>query len=118
MESTGVYWKPVWNVLEEIEADWELLLVNAKHVKQVPGRKTDVKDSEWLAELLRHGLLSASRIPERDQRELRDMTRYRRSLIRNRVHEVQRLQKMLEGANIKLDSVISNVTGKSGLAMM
>ena len=118
MESTGVYWKPVWNVLEEIEADWELLLVNAKHVKQVPGRKTDVKDSEWLAELLRHGLLSASRIPERDQRELRDMTRYRRSLIRNRVHEVQRLQKMLEGANIKLDSVISNVTGKSGLAMI
>jgi len=118
MESTGVYWKPVWNVLEEIEAEWELLLVNAKHVKQVPGRKTDVKDAEWLAELLRHGLLNRSRIPERAQRELRDMTRYRRSLVRNRTQEVQRLQKILEGANIKLDSVLSDVTGVSSMAMI
>jgi transposase len=118
MESTGVYWKPVWNVLEEYEANWELLLVNAKHVKQVPGRKTDVKDAEWLAELLRHGLLNASRIPDRAQRELRDMTRFRRALIQNRSHEVQRLQKILESANIKLDSVLSDVMGVSGKAML
>ena len=118
MESTGVYWKPVWNVLEEEEADWELLLVNAKHVKQVPGRKTDVKDAEWLAELLRHGLLSASRVPERAQRELRDLTRFRRTLIRERAHEVQRLQKVLESANVKLDSVISDGVGVSGKAMI
>lgn len=118
MESTGVYWKPIWNILEKEEADWELLLVNAKHVKTVPGRKTDVKDAEWLAELLRHGLLSPSRVPEREQRELRDMTRFRRVLIRNRAHDVQRLQKMLESSNIKLDSVLSDIMGVSGKAML
>jgi len=111
MESTGVYWKPIWNLLE---AQFELLLVNAHHVKQVPGRKTDVTDCEWLADLLRHGLLRASFVPPRPQRELRELTRYRTSLIRERAAEVNRVQKTLEGANIKLGSVASNVVGVSG----
>jgi transposase len=111
MESTGVYWKPIWNLLE---GHVELLLVNAHHVKQVPGRKTDVKDCEWLADLLRHGLLRASFVPPRPQRELRELTRYRTSLIRERAAEVNRVQKTLEGANIKLGSVASNVVGVSG----
>jgi transposase len=106
MESTGVYWKGIWNLLE---GQVDLLLVNAHHVKQVPGRKTDVKDCEWLADLLRHGLLRPSFVPDRPQRELRELTRYRTSLVRERAAEVNRLQKTLEGANIKLGNVASNV---------
>src|SRR5215475_465170 len=98
MESTGVYWKPVYNLLE---GSLEALVVNARHIKAVPGRKTDVKDCEWIAELLRHGLLHPSFIPDRPQRELRELTRYRTSLIQERAAEVNRLQKVLEGANIK-----------------
>lgn len=111
MESTGVYWKGIWNLLE---GQLELLLVNAHHVKQVPGRKTDVKDCEWLADLLRHGLLRPSFVPPRPQRELRELTRYRTSLIRERAAEINRVQKTLEGANIKLGDVASNVLGASG----
>ena len=115
MESTGVYWKPIWNLLE---GQFELLLVNARHVKAVPGRKTDVKDAEWLADLLRHGLLRGSFIPDRAQRELRELTRYRTSLVQERSAEVNRLQKTLEGANIKLGDVVSDVTGVSARAML
>ena len=115
MESTGVYWKPVWNLLE---GSFELLLVNAQHVKQVPGRKTDVRDSEWLADLLRHGLLRGSFVPDQPQRELRELTRYRTAKVRERAREVQRLQKTLEGANIKLASVATDVTGKSARQML
>jgi transposase len=115
MESTGVYWKPVWNLFEE---RFTLLLVNAAHVKVVPGRKRDVGDAEWLAELLRHGLLAPSFVPDRPARELRELTRYRSSLVRERTAEVNRLQKTLEGANIKLASVVSDVTGVSARAML
>jgi transposase len=115
MESTGVYWKPVWNVLE---GSCALLLVNAQHVKQVPGRKTDVKDAEWLADLLRHGLLRGSFVPDQPQRELRELTRYRTAKGRERTREVQRLQKTLEGANIKRSSVATDVTGTSARAML
>ncbi len=111
MESTGVYWKPIYNVLE---GSFALLLVNARHIKQVPGRKTDVKDCEWIADLLRHGLLRGSFVPDRPQRELRELTRYRTALIRERAAEANRLQKTLEGANIKLSSVATNVLGVSG----
>jgi len=116
MESTGAYWKPIYNLLE-LE-DIEALVVNAQHIKNVPGRKTDVKDAEWIAGLLRHGLLKGSFIPNREQRELRELIRYRRSLIEERAREVSRIQKVLEGANIKLSSVASNVLGKSGRAMI
>ncbi len=115
MESTGSYWKPVWNLLEH---SFELLLVNAQHMKAVPGRKTDAKDCEWIADLLRHGLLRASFVPDRFQRELRELTRYRRSLVEERTAEINRLQKTLEGANVKLASVASNVVGKSARAMI
>ncbi len=115
MESTGVYWKPLWNLFEERFA---LLLVNAAHVKVVPGRKRDVGDAQWLAELLRHGLLQPSFVPDRPARELRELTRYRSSLVRERTAEVNRLQKTLEGANIKLASVVSDVTGVSARAML
>jgi transposase len=115
MESTGSYWKPVWNVLEERFA---LILANAQHVKRVPGRKTDVKDAEWLAELLRHGLIQGSFVPDRAQRELRELTRYRTSLVEERTAAVNRLQKVLEGANVKLASVASDVTGVSARAML
>jgi transposase len=115
MESTGVSWRPIYNLLED---DFTLLVVNAQHSKAVPGRKTDVADSEWIADLLRHGLLRASFIPPRPQRELRDLTRYRTSLRYERVAEVNRLQKILEGANIKLASVVSDITGKSGHAIL
>jgi transposase len=115
MESTGVYWKPLWNLFEE---RFELLLVNAAHVKVVPGRKRDVGDAEWLAQLLRHGLLRPSFVLDRPQRELRELTRYRSSLVRERTAEVNRLQKTLEGANIKLASVVSDVTGVSARAML
>jgi transposase len=115
LESTGVYWKPAWNVLEGRVG---LLLVNAAHIKAVPGRKTDAKDAEWLAELLRHGLLRGSFVPDRWQRELREVVRYRTALIRERAAEVNRLQKTLEGGNIKLAAVASNVVGASGRAML
>jgi len=115
MESTGIYWRPVFNLLEE---DFTILLVNAAHIKNVPGRKTDVKDSEWIADLLSHGLLRGSFIPPEPIRDLRDLTRYRKSLTDERVRQVQRLQKFLEGANIKLASVASNVMGVSGKAML
>jgi transposase len=111
LESTGVYWKPIWNVLE---GSFTLLLVNARHIKQVPGRKTDVRDCEWIADLLRHGLLRASFVPDRPQRELRELTRYRTSLIRERAAERNRIQKTLEGAGIKLGDVASDVLGLSG----
>lgn len=116
MESTGSYWKPIYNLLES--ADLEVLLVNSRHFKTVPGRKTDVKDAEWLAELLSHGLLRGSYVPNREQRELRELVRYRRRLVQERSQEACRLQKVLEGANIKLGSVASNVLGKSGRAML
>ncbi len=116
MESTGVYWKPVFNLLED--HGMELLVVNARHVKAVPGRKTDVKDAEWLAELLQHGLLKASFIPDRESRERRELVRYRRTLVEQRAHLVQRIQKLLEGANIKLGDVASDVMGVSGRAML
>ena len=116
MESTGVYWKPVFNLLEG--RDFELLVVNARHVKAVPGRKTDVKDAEWLADLLRHGLMRASFVPDRKQRELRELVRYRRTLIQEKTRLITRVQKVLEGANIKLGDVASNVVGMSGRAML
>ena len=115
MESTGVLWKPIYNLLE---GAFELLLANARHIKQVPGRKTDVRDCEWLADLLRHGLLPASFVPDRPHRELRELTRYRTALIRERTAEVNRLQKTLEGANIKLAAVASDVLGVSGRQML
>ena len=115
MESTGVYWRPVYNLLE---GSFELLLVNAQHIKQVPGRKTDVRDCEWIADLLRHGLLRGSFVPEKPQRELRDLTRYRTAKVRERTREVQRLQKTLESANIKLAAVAADVTGKSARHML
>lgn len=117
MESTGPYWKPIYNLLEERNFD-QVMLVNAKHVKNVPGRKTDVKDAEWLAQLLQHGLLKGSYVPSREQRELREMTRYRRSLIEEHTREVNRVQKVLEGVNIKLGDVASDIMGKSGRAML
>ena len=116
MESTGVYWKAVYNLLEGLELT--LLVVNAQHSKNVPGRKTDVKDAEWIADLLRHGMLRASYIPDRPQRELRELVRYRQSLVGNRAQVVNRIQKVLEGANIKLASVATNVVGASGRAML
>jgi transposase len=116
MESTGVFWKPIWNLLED--GPFELVLANAQHIKQVPGRKTDVKDAEWIAELLRHGLIRASFVPDRAQRELRELTRYRTSLVQERAAEVNRLQQVLEGANVKLPSVASNVVGVSGRAIL
>ena len=116
MESAGVFWKPVYNLLEA--ADFSVLVVNAQHIKAVPGRKTDVKDAAWIADLLRHGLLRGSFIPDRAQRELRELVRYRRSLIQQRAQVINRIQKVLEGANIKLASVASNVVGVSGRAML
>ncbi len=115
MESTGVLWHPIFNILEEGR---EIILVNAQHMKAVPGRKTDVKDSEWLADLLRHGLLKASFIPPKPIRELRDLTRYRKTLVQERSQEVNQLQKLLEGANIKLAAVATDVLGKSGRDML
>jgi transposase len=115
MESTGDYWKPVYNVLE---GTFELLVVNAKHVKYVPGRKTDVTDSEWLAELMMHGLLKASFVPPEPQRALREMTRYRTTLVQERTRVVNRVQKLLEGANIKLSSVATDIMGVSARAML
>lgn len=115
MESTGVYWKPLFNLFE---GDFEVLLVNPAHIKQVPGRKTDVKDCQWIAELLEHGLLKASFIPPLEIRDLRDLTRYRRRLVQTRAAEVNRVQKILEQANIKLASVATDIMGVSSRAML
>jgi transposase len=115
MEATGVYWKPVYYLLED---DFELWLVNAQHVKNVPGRKTDVGDAQWLCQLLEHGLLRASFVPPKPIRELRDLTRYRKSLVWERSNEANRLHKLLEDANIKLGDVASDVLGASGKAML
>jgi transposase len=115
MESTGVYWKPVFNILE---SEFEVILVNARHIKYVPGRKSDISDAQWIGELLQHGLLKASYIPERPQRDLRDLIRYRTSLIGERAREINRVQKVLEDANVKLASVASNVMGISGRQML
>lgn len=115
MESTGVLWRPVFNVLEE---GCTLLLVNAQHIKALPGHKTDVKDSEWLADLLRHGLLHPSFIPPQPIRVLRDLTRYRKSLVEQRTQEINRIHKVLETANIKLGAVASNMVGASGRQML
>jgi transposase len=116
MEATGVYWKPVWHVLADGEL--ELLLVNAAHVKNVPGRKTDVNDATWLAELLAHGLLRASYVPDEQTQEMRTLLRTRKQLVREQSSHVLRVQKTLEDANIKLDSVLSDVMNKSGRAMI
>src|SRR6516162_2784410 len=115
LESTGVYWKPVWNLLE---GQFEVLLVNAQHIKAVPGRKTDQKDSEWIANLLQHGLLRASFVPPTPIRELRDLTRYRASLAQEINRIANRIQKVLEDANIKLGSVATDTLGASGRAML
>lgn len=117
MESTGVYWKPVYAVLESA-GGLELIVGNAQHMKNVPGRKTDVKDSEWIARLVRMGLIRKSYVPPRDLRDLRDLVRYRRSVVQARTSERNRLQKLLETANVKLASVASDVFGKSGMAML
>ena len=116
MESTGVFWKPLYNLFELMDLD--AIVVNAAHMKALPGRKTDVKDAEWIADLLRHGLLKASYIPSREQRELREITRYRKSLTEERCRETNRLQKILEGANIKLDSVVKDINGKSARKLL
>lgn len=116
MESTGVFWKPVYNVLEL--RNLKILVVNAKHIKAVPGRKTDVSDAEWIAQLLRHGLLKGSYIPDREQRELRELVGLRKSFIEERSRQVNRLQKVLEGAGIKLSAVVTDITGASGRAML
>ncbi len=115
MESTGVYWKPVFNLLEN---RFTTLLVNAQHIKAVPGRKTDVRDCEWIAELLQHGLLRASFIPPAEVRAVRELTRYRKRLIQERAAEVNRVHKILETANIKLGDVASDIMGQSGRAML
>src|SRR5713226_9429067 len=115
MESTGIYWRPVLNILE---GRCEVILVNAQHMKAVPGHKTDVKDSEWIADLLRHGLLTASFIPPKPIRDLRDLVRSRKSLVRQRAQAINRVQKVLETANIKLSPVATDVLGKSGRDMI
>jgi transposase len=115
LESTGVYWKPIYNLLEGL---FELLVVNAQHLKTVPGRKTDVRDAEWIADLLRHGLLKGSFIPPAPQRELRDLTRHRTSLVQERARLVNRLQKVLEDANLKLAAVVTDIMGVSARAML
>lgn len=111
MESTASYWKPLYNIFES--SDLNAIVVNARHIMAVPGRKTDVKDAEWIADLLTHGLLQASYIPDKDQRELRELVRYRKSLVGERNRELNRLQKMLEGANIKISGTITDINGKS-----
>jgi transposase len=116
MEATGVYWKPVWHVLSD--GDFTLVLANAGHVKNVPGRKTDVNDATWLADLMAHGLIRGSFVPDAQTQELRGLLRTRKQFVRERSSHVQRLQKTLEDANIKLDSVISDIIGLSGRAMV
>lgn len=116
MESTASYWKPLYNIFEV--SGLKAIVVNAQHVKAVPGRKTDVKDAEWIADLLQHGLLQASYIPDKDQRELRELVNYRKSLVGERTRELNRLQKMLEGANIKLSGTVSDINGKSARSIL
>jgi len=115
LESSGVYWKPVFNILED---SMEIILANARHIKNVPGRKTDVKDCEWIAQLLRHGLIKGSFIPPSPIRELRDLTRYRKKLIQQRSSELNRIHKLLEDANIKLSSVVTDINGVSAQDMI
>ena len=116
MEATGVYWKPVWHILSD--GEFELVLANAAHVKNVPGRKTDVNDATWLADLIAHGLIRASFVPDEPTQQMRDLLRTRKQLVRERSGHTQRIQKTLEDANIKLDSVISNIVGVSGRRMV
>jgi len=116
MESTGVYWKPIYNILELMEIP--VMVVNAHHMKNVPGRKTDVKDAQWIAQLTQNGLLRASYIPDKEQRELRDVVRYRKSLTEERSREMNRLEKTLEGSNIKLSSFVSSLTGVSSRKLL
>jgi len=115
MESTGVYWRPIWNLLE---GQFELLLVNAQHMKTVPGRKTDIKDAEWIADLLQHGLLRPSFVPPAPQRHLRELTRYRSTLLAERARLVNRLHKVLEDTNLKLTAVVTNIMGLSARDML
>jgi len=115
MESTGVYWKPVWHVLE---GSFELILANARHIKNVPGRKTDVKDAEWIAQLLRCGLITSSHVPPENIRDLRDLTRYRKKLLGNALAEKNRIHKILQDANIKLSSYMSDVFGVTGRTLL
>jgi transposase len=115
MEATGVFWKPVWHILEE---GFELVLANAQHVKNVPGRKSDVNDAQWLADLLAHGLVRSSYVPERPIQELRDLTRTRKQLVRQRAQHVNRIHKVLEDANLKIGSFITDITGVSGRAIL
>ena len=116
MEATGVYWKPVWNILSD--GDFELIVANAAHIKNVPGRKTDVNDATWIADLLAHGLIKASFVPEQEIQELRSLLRARKQLGREQTSHTQRIQKTLEEANIKLDTVISDILGVSGRRMI
>ena len=115
MEATGVYWKPIWNILE---GHFNLLLANPQHIKKVPGRKTDVKDCEWIAQLLQYGLLKNSFVPDKKQRQLRDMTRQRDKLVKQKASVANRIQKVLEDANIKLASVANDILGASGRTML
>ena len=115
MESTGIYWKPIFNILED---DFDIVLANAQHIKNVPGRKTDVKDCQWIPHLFRNGLISGSFIPPREIRELRDLTRTRKKLVGAMASEKNRVQKVLGDANIKISSVVSKVFGVSSLAMI
>ena len=116
MESTGSYWKPLFNILES--CNMPAIVVNAQHMKAVPGRKTDVNDAQWIAKLLQHGLLQPSFIPDKAQRELRELVSYRKSLVEDKTRELNRLQKMLEGANIKLSGTVSNIMGKSAMTLL
>ena len=116
MESTGSYWKPLFNILES--CSMPAMVVNAQHMKAVPGRKTDVNDAQWIAKLLQHGLLQPSFIPDKAQRELRELVSYRKSLVEDKTRELNRLQKMLEGANIKLSGTVSDITGKSAMNLL
>lgn len=116
MEATGVYWKPVWRVLSD--GEFQLILANAAHVKNVPGRKTDVSDAAWLAELLAHGLIRASFVPDGQTQELRDLLRTRKQLVRERSRHIQRIHKVLEEANLKIDTELSDMLGKSGRAIL
>ena len=116
MEATGVYWKPVWHILSD--SAFTLVLANAAHVKNVPGRKTDINDATWLADLLAHGLIRASFVPESETQDMRALLRTRKQLLREKASHIQRLQKTLEDANIKLNSVVADIVGKSGRAII
>src|SRR5262249_52070890 len=116
MEAAGVYWKPVWHILDD--GEFELVLANAAHIKNVPGRKTDVKDADWVSDLLAHGLIRASFVPDSPTQEMRTMMRTRKQLTREKSRHILRIQKTLEDANIKLDSVITDITGLSGRKMI